>query len=296
MSLIAGLGSTLMGGLSGLFAGKQKGDAAQNMYTPDDPGKVGYSQDSVQSNIGKAMSNAPTYAGATQDVMNNPMLSQMFGQGGLMNQTGQQISDMYKPENQGLTAQDHTAYGQASGNIARQFGQAEHGLSNSLASRGMSNSGAAGAAFSGIQGNKNEQLAGLQTQIADQRMKTNMQRLGQMQNFMSSLGQQAQGAQGQAFGEHLQGNQQQYDMNKGMLDSMQGQANERIQQQNQGSQQSQGGNLMSGLMGGIGTANSLLGKGGMFASGGAFGGGGSVAPAAKPTQAGGSYVDYSNKV
>jgi hypothetical protein len=185
-----------------------------------------------------------------------------------MNQTGQSIQDLMKTGYQ-LTPEDKTAYGQASGNIARQFGQSEKGLAHALASHGLSNSGAAGAGFTGMMGNKNEQLANLQTQIADQRMKTNMARLGQMQNFMTSLGQQAQGAIGQQFNESNQQMKDRYDMGMGILKGDQGQKNEQMKQMSQTAQPNQTGSILSGALQG---ASSGLG----FASqaGGLFGGGG----------------------
>lgn len=263
-------GASALGSLAGGLGGKQQGQTAQNYYTPNlsDP-RSNFDVGGLQNHIGQAMQNQPTYAGAQQDVQNNPALSQMFGSNGLMNQTGSQISDLM---NNGFTLNndDKTAYGQAAGNIARQFGQSQQGLSQSLADRGLSSSGVAGQQFSNSFGNKQEQLAGLQTQIAQNRMNMNLQRLNSAQQFMNQLGNQYQGAVGQAFNQKLQGNQQLYDLNKGMLDSMQGQANEAISQQNQGAHNSQAGNAMSGLMGGIGTANSMFGSGGMFGKNGAF--------------------------
>lgn len=106
-----------------------------------------------------------------------------------------------------LQPEDYEAYGQASGNIARQFGGQEQSLAQALASRGLSQapSGAAGAAFSGLYGNKNEQLGQMQQQIAQQRMQTNMQRVAETNQFLSQLsGQQQQALQSQ-YGRQMSG-------------------------------------------------------------------------------------------
>lgn len=94
-----------------------------------------------------------------------------------------------------LQQEDREAYGQASGDIARQFGQQEQDLSQSLARRGLASagSGAAGAGFSGIQGNKNEMLAKAQMQIANQRMQNTQQRLQQNRQMQQSLASQGVG-------------------------------------------------------------------------------------------------------
>lgn len=154
---------------------------------------------------------------ATQQVQGNPLLSQgleaMKGQ----LQTGQglqssQMGQLDKLQNQGfnLTQGDRTQYGQEAGNIARQFGQQGNQLANSLASRGLSSSGAAGAAFSGLAGNQNEMLSQAQQSIAQQRYQNTMSQIGQTQNFLGSLNSQNNNAAGQLAGQGAQDIQQQY--------------------------------------------------------------------------------------
>lgn len=92
-----------------------------------------------------------------------------------------------------LKPEDYEAYGQAAGDITRQFGKAEGSLAQALANRGMTQSGSANRAFMTSAGNKMEQLAGMQRKIADDRMKTNMQRLGKTRDFMNSLYSQRSG-------------------------------------------------------------------------------------------------------
>ncbi len=115
---------------------------------------------------------------ATEQVQNNPILSQLFGKGGAMERTNAEeqrlASQGYK-----LQPEDYEAYGQASGNIAREYGAQEQNLAQSLADRGLASApnGAAAIQFTGLAGNKNEQLARAQTQIADARMNNTMNRI-----------------------------------------------------------------------------------------------------------------------
>lgn len=143
---------------------------------------------------------------ATQQVQNNPILGQLFGNGGELTKS---IGKEQELQNQGfkIQPQDVEAYGQASGDIARMFGQSENSLANSLANRGLASapSGSAGAQFSGLQGNKNEQLAKAQMDIANQRMQNTMQRIGQQQQFIGQLGSQGANAINQQYGRQLEG-------------------------------------------------------------------------------------------
>lgn len=169
---------------------------------------------------------------ATDQVQNNPMLSGMFGKGGTLDQTIQQESDQAN-QPWSLTNEDRSAYGQASGDIARQFGESDQSLAQALSSRGLSNSGAAGAAFSGSQGNKMEQLAKVQQNIAQQRFQSNLQRLGQTQNFLSQMGNQASGNIQDQYNRNASGLQQQSTTGLNYLRSLQGQNNEQLKQQQQ---------------------------------------------------------------
>jgi len=159
-------------------------------------------------------------------------------------------------QNPGLTAQDHTAYGQASGDIARMFGQHDQSLAQALSDRGLSNSGVAGSAFSNSLGNKNEQLAGLQTQIAANREQLNQQKLNSLRQFTSQLGAQAQNAVGQQYSSTQQRNQAEIDNSMDYMKAQQGQSNENLSQYSQTNRPSLGTQLfttMAGsLAGGIG--------------------------------------------
>jgi hypothetical protein len=101
-----------------------------------------------------------------------------------------------------LQKEDREAYGQAAGDIQRQYAQQENDLTKQLAARGLasSGSGAAGAAFSGLAGNKYEQLAKMQTNLADKRMQNTAERLNQTRSQIgqyATLGQAAKDAQNQ---------------------------------------------------------------------------------------------------
>lgn len=249
-----------LGALTGAFANQKEGGTdTGNAYGSVINGMGGMGG---LSNILSQANNAQTtYQGdPTQQLQNDAVLGKTFGHGGVLDQTVQQEQDL---ANRGfsLKPEDYEAYGQASGNIARMFGQQEQGLSQSLANRGLSNSGAAAAGFSGLMGNKDEQLAGLQRQIANDRMNMNLQRLGQTQQFLSNLNQQ--GMQGENQMQQL-GRQKAQDYNQvlnnkanmamGLLGGFQGQQNEGLQQQ----QQTAHGSTLSNIFGGMsaGYANS----------------------------------------
>lgn len=141
---------------------------------------------------------------ATEQIQNNPMLAGLYGQNGAManmaNNLNSELGQGYQ-----LQPQDQTMYGQAAGQIARNFGQQGNQAASNLASRGLSNSGAAGATFSGLAGNQNEQLANAQTQIMNQRFQNTMQQA----NTLNQMGANAQNALQQQYGRQLSGAQNQ---------------------------------------------------------------------------------------
>lgn len=161
--------------LTGEDGGLARGQLANLLNYKDDP------------NIVDPINGTKT---ATDQVQNNSILGQIFGKDGTMGRTANEEKDLASRGYQ-LQPQDHEAYGQASDNIARQFGTQENNLGQALAAHGLSNSGMAGQSFSGLQGNKMEQLGQMQRSIADDRMKNNMARLGQTRNFLSQMTQQA---------------------------------------------------------------------------------------------------------
>ena len=275
------MGSTLspiLGGANGLLGGlvanqREGGTNANNVMLNNDglPAQLQGLQAQQQNSINGMQS----YNGnATADVQNNSILGGTFGAGGTLDQTTaqeqQQASQPWK-----LTDQDQTAYGQASGNIANQFGQSDNSLSQSLSDRGLSNSGVAGAAFTGLQGNKNEQLGGLQTQIANSRMQMNQQRLAQTQHFLGQLTGQANedinSAQNRGIGVVNSNNQMQqgkYNMAGGLLSGYQDQLNTALSQQ----QQTAHGSTLSNALGGMAAGTSAGYAAGMGEESGKSGG------------------------
>ena len=164
---------------------------------------------------------------ATEQVQNNGILGGLFGKGGQLDQAEGKLTDL---NNQGfnLKPEDQTLYGQEAGNIARQFASQSNQTAANLASRGLSNSGAAGAAFSGLAGNQNEMLAQAQQQIAQQRFQNTMNQIQQQQNFVSQLGNQGANAINQQYGRQLAGAQN----HKAGLESAAGLQNSANQAQN----------------------------------------------------------------
>lgn len=122
---------------------------------------------------------------AASQVQDNSLLSGMFGKGGINDQRQAQESELAS-RGYSLQPEDYEAYGQASDNIARQYGGYENSLGQALASHGLSAGGGAPAvAYSGLQGNKLEQLGNQQRQIAQARMQTNLSRLTQAQSAVN---------------------------------------------------------------------------------------------------------------
>jgi hypothetical protein len=146
---------------------------------------------------------------ATDQVQSNPILAQLYGKGGQLDQATQSATDL-NSRGWSLTPQDNEAYGQASDNTARLFGQQENSLAQSLASHGLATgaSGAATVGYTGLAGNKNEQLASSQRQIANDRMNMNQQRLTATRNYVNQLSGGANTAIQDQYGRQLQGAQQ----------------------------------------------------------------------------------------
>lgn len=131
---------------------------------------------------------------AQDEITNGSLTSGLFGQGGVQSQLQNEGNELASKGYQ-LNDQDREAYGQASGDISRQFGQQEQDASKMLARRGLGGgaSGAAGATFSGLAGSKNEMLAKAQTDIAQKRMQDTTQRLQANRSMQQSLGMEGQG-------------------------------------------------------------------------------------------------------
>lgn len=252
--------ATAGGALAGILGGatsnqKEGGKDTGNVFQGTN---AGLSSGALQGNISDALaqSSKNNYNYSAGDVMGNAITGQIYGQGGLFGQTLNQEKDL---ANNGfnLTDTDKTAYGEASGNIARQFGQNDASLSQALSDRGLDSSGVAGQTFSNSLGNKNEQLAGLQTSIAQQRMQMNQQRLAQTQNFLGQLGSQANTDINSDFNAKNEAAKTSYGMASGYLKDMQGQSDEQLQQQQQTQHGSTLSNIISGATAGAGAGASM---------------------------------------
>lgn len=245
-----------VGGIAGALSKPGGGSNAGNEYT-----QGGMSPEALNLQLTNAVTEQNSAQAnpnqASMDVQNNPIQGQLYGQGGALSQAMAQYG---QEQNQGygLTAGDQTAYGQASGQIANQFGQSQQGLAQSLASRGLSDSGAAGAAFSNSFGNQNEQLAGLQTQIAQQRMNFNQNAMAQTQNFIQGLGDSANTAINNQANQNQSQISNQFNQANTMLGNQQGQANENMQQQQQSKSSSGLSGALSGAVSGASSGAGLM--------------------------------------
>lgn len=197
-----------------------------------------------------------------------------------------------KDPSYGLTDQDYAAYGQASGQIANQYGSQENSLAQSLADRGLgaAGSGAAGAQFTTLQGNKNEALAQAQMQIAQNRIQTAQQNLqarsnldqnmyGTNSNQMLGLGQLGQKALEDQYSSQVGGKQlQDTESNNNILQNQQqqglnqGEANSQFEQNQQSQQPSMLGTVLGTVAGGAaGAFTGGVGTGAGSAVGSALG-------------------------
>lgn len=172
----------------------------------------------------------------------NAMKGQLgTGQGLQEGQTG--ILNGLQSQGYQLTPGDRNLYGQASGDIARQFGQQGNQAAASLASRGLSNSGAAGATFSGLAGNQNEMLAKAQQQIMQQRFQNTIQQIGQQQNFINSLNSQNNQAAGNYHNAAAGDIQNQYQRQLAGAQNTAGQLSQAAQNTTQGNSANNAANL-----------------------------------------------------
>jgi len=246
---------TQLGTLGGILERKDKMALKQDSGNP----WAGAIHDSSTKAMEDYMKRGHT--AGSQEFLDDPVLGKLFNQGqGYMGDIEKDLGNIRGEERKlasrgySLLPEDYEAYGEASGNIAREFGGAENSLAQALASRGLSTSGSATRAFMGSQGNKLEQLAQTQRKIADDRMKTNMARLGQTRNFMSNLMGQQQGALGQQQGFARGGisdknmlAQSKADMAQQNLSNLAGQSNTNLAQQRAVAP----GSFMSAAVGGM---------------------------------------------
>ena len=137
---------------------------------------------------------------ADKGVQESDLTKGLFGQGGLQSQLSNESRDLASRGFQ-LQQEDREAYGQVSGDVTRMFGQQEQAATQALARRGLASasSGAAGATFSGLQGNKNEMVAKAQMQIAQNRMQDTQKRLMENRRMQGALGEMGAGLAQQRY-------------------------------------------------------------------------------------------------
>lgn len=226
------------GGVQDLLASYGSGKMSLQDALQQAKAQGGAAGEGGQAAIQEALASDPASAQryASEQVQNDAIMGKMFGKGGLQEQVmgkeGQLGSNLDesraalsgKGDSYGLQDSDLKALGQASDNIARQSGQQEASLTQALSDRGlgMAGSGAAGASFSGLQGNKMEALAQSQQSIAqarvntakdlaNQRMQSDLQRAQQA----ASIGAQGTQATQNARNQNLNAQGQRYDQTKG---------------------------------------------------------------------------------
>lgn len=192
--------------------------------------------------------------------------AQLYGEEGLMQRLAQEEEGLRDPSAFRMGEDDYTAFGQAAGDITRQAGQREAELANILAQRGLSSSGAAGAAFSGLAGNKFEQLSRAQTNLAQKRVDSARRRLAENRAMQQSLGGQFESALQGTRGQNLQGaqfglGQQQDSASSEMQNRMvqQQQKNEELMQRQATRKPGLFESLGEGIKGGIGQAGQMVG-------------------------------------
>jgi len=150
---------------------------------------------------------------ASQQVVEDPLLAGMYGDNSSMSRAVDEEKNLMS-RGYSLQPEDYEAYGQGSDNIARMFGAQEQSLAQALSDRGLASapSGVAAQQFSGLYGNKAEQLGQLQRQIAGDRMQKNVERLAQTRNYLTNIAGVGQSAQSARFGQNQQANANMQDL------------------------------------------------------------------------------------
>lgn len=218
---------------------------------------------------------------AGEAVRGDPTSNLLFGEQGLAQDLSAEGKRLAETGGR-MTASDEEAFGQASDRIARLAAQQEQGLAQQLAGRGFGRgaSGVAGAAFSGLQGNKFEQLARAQQQIASDRKEKQLQQLQENRRMQAQLGQQygqelgAQFGRAQSarqMGQQERQTQAQSDMQNRAM--QQQQLNEQFAQKQQTARKGFFRNMGDALTSGMSEGLAFMSGGGIDDVAGAFAGG-----------------------
>lgn len=148
----------------------------------------------------------------TDELRSNPLTKGLIGEGGLLDQNTAAYKEQFDiaTGKTPMGTSDRELYGQLSGDIARMYGSQEQSLAQSLADRGLAAApnGAAAVQFSGLQGNKMEQLAKAQQSVAQQRVQNAMQNAQMAGNMSLQLGNFGQNAMSNLYNRNMSGRQQ----------------------------------------------------------------------------------------
>lgn len=261
-----------------------KGPAAKLLGLEEKQGEFNDQQD-LQSYLRTADPNVDPITGmdrATKYTQENALTKGVFGQGGVQSQLESEGKDL---ASRGFSLQkdDREAYGQTAGDISRLFGQQENQAAQSLARRGLGagSSGAAGAMYSGLAGNKNEMLAKAQLNIAQKRMADTQQRLLQNRALQSQLAGQGSDLSNRQYQNQVEGRQRRI----GELSAL-----EASKSQVMGDKQAafKEGGLLKGFGRGLQAGTSQLGAQlpGMLATGGMSAGAGALGSSGGSSMAG----------
>lgn len=254
---------TEMGLAQGLLAGKKTAGKDASNYLGMDGELTTQAQNQLKEFLKyqgskDALDPLQSSRTATSEVANNDILKQLYGAGGTLSRTAAEEQELAS-RGFSLRPEDHEAYGQASDQIAREFGRSENNLAQALASRGLSQSPMAVQGFSGVQGNKMERLGQMQRQIANDRMKSNMERLGQTRNFLAQMGNQAGNEINSQYNRQLSSENARFGQEEAKnaaafqrLMGAQNQANEQLKQRQATQEQSDWARTLSGGIDGMG--------------------------------------------
>jgi hypothetical protein len=255
-------------GLFGNFFKKDPGQDAGNLFqalnTPAQEAARAYMTRDAQA--------------GSRELLADPVYGKLYSEGGdfdqLRGDIGSARGEERRLQQRGFSRQpeDYEAYGQASGDIARESGLQEASLAQALANRGIGGSAAGGQSFMTHLGSKTERLAGMQRKIADDRMKTNLARLSETRQHMNNL----MGQRGNMLGQYEQGRaakdrfaESKGTMGMNTLSASQAQENERMAQR-QATKQNSGFNKLMQV--GMTAGGAALGGPGGAAAGSAAGG------------------------
>jgi hypothetical protein len=193
----------------------------------------------------------------SRELLADPVYGKLYSEGGDFDQLRGDIGSARGEERRlqqrgySLQPEDYEAYGQTSGNIARESGLQEASLAQALNNRGIAGSAAGGQSFMTHLGSKAERLKNSQIEIADKRMKTNLARLSETRQHMNNL----MGQRGNMLGQYEQGRaakdrfaESKGTMGTNVLSASQAQENERMEQRQKTKQNSGFNRLMQAQM------------------------------------------------